>query len=604
MDSALLDFLKKHKVFGSLDLVILKRLLPKFSTVEVESGQILFYQGEPSDSVFILISGKLAALTTDSNGQFKTVGHIKTGEIVGELGALSKEPRSLTIRAVKSSLLLKLPSKEFIDICYLYPAIMFATVYPIIERSQSIIQVLTADKSSNYITFAPINNVTLFHKFVTTFLKFAQDFPSLIIVSDILPNSSENPLDHTAWQEKINYLEHTKKRSQKMIFILKSFTSSLAKICLKKTDILYLVADAKMHPHIDAEVLNKIQTHQSRLETSPHLLLLHPANTIKPVNTKEWLKLTTFNMYHHLKIDSPRHYQRLLRFIRGKAVGLVLGGGGTRGWGHLGAIKALKENKTPIDMIGGSSVGAIIAACYAIDETFEDAHHRFRSIVNLSRGSTSWKSLTWPIISLFDGKKFTESLQNNFQDIQIEDLWLPYFCVSSNMSQNTEEIHRQGSLEEKTRCSSSVPGLIPPMLINGELHMDGGLLNNLPVDVMRKFLGKKARIIGIELNASLPNHRHYHFPPILTLKQAILAKLGISKENYKFPRFIDNLLSGLLIGSSAKTKQNGLTANSLISLNLNKFHLLNANLKQAEKMLETGYQATLAQINKEKKKDK
>ncbi len=365
-----------------------------------------------------------------------------------------------------------------------------------------------------------------------------KSYSSLIIISDFDPEFNDHPAGFTAIKDKIQTIEITKRRSQKIIYILKSLDTPLAKICLKKIELLYIVADAKSPQQIDATILDTINSNESHFPTNPVLILLHPANTAMPSNTIYWLQQTQFSMHHHIKINSTKHYYRLLRFIRGKAVGLVLGGGGTRGWAHIGALKALREHKVPIDMIGGSSVGAIIAGCFAMKESVKDANKRFHTIIESSRGSISWKSVTWPYVSLFNAKAFTESLQHVFDDIKIEDLWLPYFCISSNMATSEEEIHRNGLLWEKTRCSSSVPGIIPPMVINGELHLDGALVNNLPVDVMRQFLGKKGRITAVELNTTLADFHRYHFPPILTLKNIILTKLGITHEKFKFPRFI------------------------------------------------------------------
>ncbi len=602
MDSDLLQLLKTHNVFSSLEKSVLEKLLPKFTKIELSHGNVLFHQGSPSDHVFILASGKLSALVTDVNNHLKTIGHIDAGETVGELGALSGEPRSLTVKALRKSILLKLKSKDFVELCYLYPAVMFATVHPIIERTQHLLHTFSTPQVNKSIAMVPANNAVLYEKFIEKLISHAKSYSSLVIISDYDPDFNQST-EMTAIKDKIQAIEHTKKRSQKIVYFLKSLETPLAKACLKKLDLLYLVADAQLSQKIDPVIINKIHSHESHFSTNPVLVLVHSADTVTPSNTTHWLEQTQFSMHHHIRINTTKHYQRLLRFIRGKAVGLVLGGGGTRGWAHLGAIKALREQKIPIDMIGGASVGAIIAGCYAIQESFTDANKRFHTIVESSRGSTSWKSLTWPYVSLFDSKKFTESLQQVFTNIQIEDLWLPYFCISSNMATSSEDIHRSGLLWKKTRCSSSVPGIIPPMVINGELHLDGGLLNNLPVDVMRQFLGKKGRITAVELNTSLYDYRRYSFPPILTLKNILLAKLGLApREAYKFPRFIDNFLSGLLIGSSTKTRQNGFSANFLINLNLSKFRLFHSSFKEAEKMTETGYQETMVRINQEKNK--
>jgi len=282
----------------------------------------------------------------------------------------------------------------------------------------------------------------------------------------------------------------------------------------------------------------------------------------------------------------------------------VLGGGGTRGWAHLGAIKALHEEKIPIDIIGGTSVGAIVGACYALNESYDDTYKRFHTIIETSRHSVSWRSLTWPVISLFDAKNFTAAQQTAFQKLLIEDTWLPYFCVSSSLANYAECVHRSGLIWEKIRASSSMPGLIPPMVIDGELHLDGGLLNNLPVDIMRQLIGKSGKIVAVELNSSVGDKKRYQFPPVFTFKKAFLARSKKKGENYRLPRFLDTFMRGLLIGSSAKTRQNSLVANVLVNLNLNKFRLLHSSPKQADKMIEIGYLEMKAQLQKNKDESK
>jgi NTE family protein len=334
-----------------------------------------------------------------------------------------------------------------------------------------------------------------------------------------------------------------------------------------------------------------------------NLVLLHSKQTQKPKNTASWLQEFPFHLHHHVKMDVTRHFKRLIRFIRGRANGLVLSGGGTRGFAHLGAIKALREEKIPLDFIGGTSVGAIVGGAYAMQESYQDAYQKFNEIVTASSKSVAWSSLTWPIISLFNGKFFTDILYKVFNKHQIEDLWIPYFCISSNLANYSEEIHQNGSLFEKTRASASIPGIIPPMIINGEIHFDGGLLNNLPVDIMRQFLGKKAKIIAIELTASMHDLHKYQFPPVLTFKETLMIKMHLLKQHFIFPRFVDIFIRGLLMGSSVRSRQNGLSATILVNLSLRKFRLLQTTPKQSAKMLEIGYLETLSKIQHYKNKD-
>jgi len=601
MQDDLIHFLRSHKLFSSLDENSIQKIAPKFIEYSLARGEILFNQGDPSDFVYIVASGKLSAYIVNADHTVKVIGHIEAGEAVGELGALSNEPRSLTIKALRDSVLYKIASNDFVELCYTYSAIMFETIHPVIKRSQHIIQLLTMEKDNKHLTLAPINAEVDFNHFIEKFLVHAARYSSLIVLTD--QQEDIKRLTKTALKEKISTIENSKKSTQKIIFIIHAFDSPLAQICLHRTDMLYLVADSQQEARIDQAILDFIHSTHTHLHTNPELILLHPEKTVLPQNTAHWLALTPFNLHHHIMINKTRHYQRLLRFIRGKAIGLVLGGGGTRGWAHLGAIKALREHRVPIDFIGGTSVGAIVAACYGLSESFDKAYEKFHQLVENSQGSVSLRSLTWPVISLFDAKKFTQAQMAIFQEEKIENLWVPYFCISSNMAKFIEDIHRSGLLWERTRASSSLPGILPPMVIDGELHLDGGLLNNLPVDVMKQCVGRHGKVIAVELNSAVHDYHKYQFPPVITFKDIVLHKLGITRTRYIFPRFIDTFLRGLMIGSSAKTKVNGLAATLLINLNLKKFRLLHSNLRQAKKILDVGYVETIARINQLKNKN-
>jgi NTE family protein len=600
MDADLINLLKSSKIFSSLDEAVLKTIAEKLALIELKYNDILFYQGDPADSIFLLSTGRVLAQFTTASGATKTVGYIEPGETVGELGALSGEPRTLTIKAVVDSTLFKLASKDFSEICFLYPSVMLATLHPVVKRTQNIIQMLSSEQVYRHIVLIPAHKDMKLTSFFNKFFPLAEHFSSLILVSDLYPDFQGN--DPALIREKLQNIHRTKKPSQKILYLLSSTQSTLARIALHKAEKIYVLANSDISPRFDSLILEKMKPKKSHFPILPELVLLHPEGTRMPHNTIQWLSQATFHLHHHIHLNKVHDYHRLLRFIRGKAVGVVLGGGGTRGWAHLGVIKALREQKISIDMIGGTSVGAIVAGCYAIHESYDEAHDRFRELVETSIGSTSWRSLTWPIISLFDAKKFTLAQQRAFKDIHVEDLWLPYFCISSNLATYREDVHRTGLLWEKTRCSSAIPGIIPPMVLNGELHLDGGLLNNLPVDVMRNYIGREGKIIAVELIGTSPDRHKYNFPPILTLKEAILSKLGMTKESYKFPRFIETFLRGFLIGSSAKTQQNSLAASIMIDLNLSKFRLLHSNTKQAEKMIEIGYLETMLRLHQLKNK--
>lgn len=591
MEEKLTDLLQSCKIFSFLDKKTCQKLLPKLRKVILNKDEILFYQGEASDSLYFLASGELVAILTTFKGENQAISYLQPGEVVGELGALSEAPRTLTIKAVKDSVLFKLSAKDFIALCYKYPAVMFEVINPIILRSQKIISMLSSEKSKKQIVIMPASKKISLEKFSKELAQYIETLSSIIFLSDY--DSELSKLTPEELTKKIEGIERKKKANQVIVYFLKSANTPLAAIALQKQEMLYIVGSAQTDPHFERSIIDVIKKYRAHFKSDPQFILLHGRKTHVAYKMSQWLKQDKFSLYHHVRMASGNDYRRLLRFIRGRAIGLVLSGGGTRGFGHVGAIKALREAKIPIDIIGGTSVGAIVAGCYATTQTYQGVFEKFSAITEASRKSVSWRSLTWPLISIFNAKRFTVAQRETFNSTRIEDLPLPYFCVSTNLAKNVEQVHQYGFLWKKTRASSSIPGLIPPMVLNGEMHVDGALLNNLPVDVMRHLVGVKGKIIAIELGVNIDDENAYKFPPIITFWKGLLAKL---KLRYKVPRFVDTFFKALLVGSLLKSRQNGLMANVLVNLDLSQFGMLHVDKEQAKKIIDIGYKATMEQI--------
>ena len=137
------------------------------------------------------------------------------------------------------------------------------------------------------------------------------------------------------------------------------------------------------------------------------------------------------------------------------------------------------------------------------------------------------------------------------------------------------------------RCSGSLPGIVPPVVINGQMLVDGGLVNNLPVDVMKNLLGSYGKVIACKLSDNHTEAVHYNFPSSLSLLDAILVKLRIKK--YNFPPLFDTFFDSLLLGASLKEKQNSSSADILINPNLSSFSMYALDRKQEQQLIELGF---------------
>lgn len=238
----------------------------------------------------------------------------------------------------------------------------------------------------------------------------------------------------------------------------------------------------------------------SRTSSRKELVLLHFDPTRRPQGTRAWLRARRVAWHHHLRTWNVRDYDRLARHICGKARGLVLGGGGSRGLAHLGAFAVLQERGIDIDVIGGTSQGAFAAGCYASTLDANECIPMANKLAD-SIGS-KWNlltSLTLPILSYFSGHSLNEMLIDIFGPTQIEDLWIRYFAITTNVTDACMAVHMTGPLWRYVRASMTIMGLLPPLLDKGRLLVDGGYCNNLPVEVMRSMAPQVGTAICVDV---------------------------------------------------------------------------------------------------------
>uniref|UniRef100_A0A0X3NX62 Patatin-like phospholipase domain-containing protein 7 n=1 Tax=Schistocephalus solidus TaxID=70667 RepID=A0A0X3NX62_SCHSO len=280
--------------------------------------------------------------------------------------------------------------------------------------------------------------------------------------------------------------------------------------CLRQADcvmVLALATDDPTRPSAIEEIVSKDSSKVTKL-----LVLMHTLETDYPPvkSTAAWLNARPWvNQHYHIRCpprvlskrssrnlvvfysrvfscETPNPHadiSRLARYLTGQAVGLVLGGGGAKGGAHVGVIRAFQEAGIPIDMIGGTSIGAFVGALWAEETRVAQCSQRARDFALVFK--SVWpkiRDLTYPTVSLFSGYEFNVHIETIFKDRQIEDLWIPYFCITTDISNCKMRIHTNGSLWRYIRASMSYPSLLPPLCdpIDSHLLLDGAFVNNLP----------------------------------------------------------------------------------------------------------------------------
>jgi predicted acylesterase/phospholipase RssA len=453
--------------------------------VVLPGGMTLFEEGDEPHALYVLLRGTLHVLVRDSDGGLQSIDYLGAGALVGELGVLLGEPRTASLRAVRDAELLRVPRETFMTLLDTEPALGAAVSRLLGQRLKRTTKQPRVGPRVRTVTLVPVNGHPVPPEFVQSFLNALTGAGAT--PSHLSSTSVERALGAGASvvsrgepgdSRILELCDDVERQHSLVIYESDGFDSGWTGRCLRQADLVLLVADAASAPEPGAF---ERRAADGRPPGSMNLVLLHKDDA-RPSGTLEWLRQRDPVGHHHVRAGRPESYQRLARFVTGTSGGLVLSGGGARAFAHIGVIKALSEAGIPIDVVGGSSMGAIIAGQHAAGLDPD-------AMVELNRRSFSGSDLsdlTVPTVALWRGRSSVRKLSTMFGDQQIEDLPLPYFCVTSDLTHARVSVHDRGPLWLWTRASSAVPGLVPPIPSDGSLLVDGGLLNNLPADVMRQ----------------------------------------------------------------------------------------------------------------------
>jgi NTE family protein len=271
--------------------------------------------------------------------------------------------------------------------------------------------------------------------------------------------------------------------------------------------------------------------------------------------------------------------------MTGQAVGLVLGGGGARGFAHLGVIKALRGAGIPIDLIGGTSMGAVVGSGVALEWDDKLIYDIMRKAFVTSNPVNDY---TVPVVALIRGRKVSQRLRQIFGDLAIEDLWRPFFAVACNLTKGATEVQRTGPLWRALRATVALPGVMPPVVVNREILVDGGVINNLPVDVMSN-LGR-GPVIGVDVAKD----------PALTCDDENLEDLSLWQMLRRGERNRPGILSVLMrsgtVSSAAQSQLGRSRANLYLAPELEDIDML--DWQAMDTVIERGYRCTIAELDR------
>jgi NTE family protein len=287
--------------------------------------------------------------------------------------------------------------------------------------------------------------------------------------------------------------------------------------------------------------------------------------------------------HHHVRAGKSADAARLGRFLIGNTVGLVLAGGGARGLAHIGVFRALEEAGIPIDFFGGTSIGSALGACMACDWGWEKIY-RVTKREFLSNPTSDFNFL--PLVSLLAGRKLDRILSGIFGNRTIEEMWFPFFCVSSNYTQACELVHTHGELKGALLASMAIPGVFPPIISGNDLLVDGGCFNNMPVDIMAR---KGVRtILAVDLRTDDQERRELTFKKVPGVWSLLVDRFRpIQRRRYHLPSLLTTLMAANTLNSQQKMSQVLGDVDLLFKPDVRGFSLL--EWKSYDRLVEQGY---------------
>lgn len=539
------SFLKRTPLFSGLSVEDLSKLAARLQLLSLPKGATLFRQGDESDALYLIVSGH-ARRYRGLVGAESLIAYLGRGDVVGETGLLTSAPRSSTVRVDATSEVLKLPRKDFEDILREHPTILlhlsrtlanrlieggqssarpsteqarlvaFDCALPRQERAliawrlgaelaaQTRKKVLIVDLApepgdiaraaglkASAVTETELRNANL--RDPAALAALAQEHHTGVRVLSVSPAT----LGGRLFSQLYLFLNAVRDSHELALICLGGPRGDVERAALTEADRILMAGCDAMRPqyrHMEVEVPPLAE--ESRrllrlwigdLEPEDAPLLVGAERVLIPWSDAATEAYSVENKAEAAFAVEPKAAKalaRLARRIGGVQVGLALGTGAALGHATIGVLKVLKREGIPVDIIAGTSMGSIIAGCYA-------AGYEPEEIEELAlRIDKSWvyENLFWdvtvPRSGFFAGDTLLRFIRSYIGSREFSDMEIPYACVAADIETGEEVVLKQGRVAEAIRASCGLPLIFEPTQLSGRWLVDGGLVNPVPTRVI------------------------------------------------------------------------------------------------------------------------
>jgi len=514
----------------------------------VRRGEVLVRDGDRATELYRVVSGRFHVVEGGV-----AVAEIGRGETIGELAFFAGDRRSATVVAARDAEVLVLDAKAYATRVTAEPGLLQALLGVVAERL-----IATTDRapalarrSPRTVTLAPAGPSPSPR---AVFRRLAAALGPLTRLGALVPEYAPGGLvaEDDEGRRLARFLDAQERRHDLLLFLAEPGRPGWNAAVLSQSDALLLVGEGEAGP------LNEIERAAATLLPAEDVSLLLLSRGGRPAAASPWLEGRTVGLAHQLG-PGEEGCRRLARFLTGRAAGLVLGGGGAQGAAHVGVYRALREAGVPIDIAGGTSIGAAMAVPIAMGLDPDEILDRLEAIFVEGR---AMRRYTLPFYSLLDHTHFDAALRAQFKGLRLEDLAIPCFAVSASLTSNAAVVHRQGPAFDAVRASAAIPGVLPPYPLDGHLLVDGAIVDNVPVAAMRTLKDGPNVVVALapEPAAALPDYAA--LPGRGALFGRLVASFGRAPS---YPSLAATLVRSLLLNSRRTLSALDLSGDLLVS---------------------------------------
>lgn len=583
-----LSALQNVPVFSTASMTELEAIAREATFESVDRGAHLIRAGEHADTLYILLRGRLVVMAGE-----KAIAEVAPGEPVGELGFFADRDRTADVIASRNSQVLALTREAYDRIVSKHPSLA--------GRMMAVMAARLADVTANSRKLRPGAG-----RVVAMVAAAGGTIPDELLegLGSALGASPPNapaapdlrmimrqdcPAGENGSSGSIGDWISSQETAEGQMLLVGDGGDASAwnDAILANADTIYLVCEKALGRKgpVPLSALEK-RIEANTLPARIHHLIWRDRKARPIRNSERWLSGRVSQLHHHVALDSEEDFARIVRFIRGDALGLVLCGGGAFGTAHLGAIKALQEAGILIDMYGGTSVGAAMAAALAVGKPPDEAMDLCEEIFLRSKAMSR---LTVPLHSVLDHKRFDEMMNLHYGDHLVEDLPFNYFAVATSLTRNDLHLIKRGPLWKAVRASTSIPAVFPPVIKeDGEVLIDGALVDNVPINVMRDL--KPGPNVILNFRKSEPWRVTSSYEKLPGRGEALRRAVYRKKSDPRFPSVVSVLSRTMVITARRVLEETDMSGDVLLDIpTLPKMGFL--EWKRGREQFNTAYQS-------------